>query len=30
MITFLQMIPRVRPEGMIEDFQKDSIAYARA
>jgi transitional endoplasmic reticulum ATPase len=31
--TFLQMIPRIRPsltEGMIEDFQKDSIAYARA
>jgi len=31
--TFLQMIARVRPsltEGMIEDFQKDSIAYARA
>ena len=30
--TFLQMIARVRPsltEGMIEDFQKDSIAYAR-
>jgi SpoVK/Ycf46/Vps4 family AAA+-type ATPase len=31
--TFLQMMPRIRPsltEGMIEDFQKDSIAYARA
>jgi transitional endoplasmic reticulum ATPase len=31
--TFLQMIARVRPsltEGMIEDFQKDSIAYSRA
>ena len=31
--TFLQMIPRIRPsltEGMIADFQKDSIAYARA
>jgi hypothetical protein len=30
--TFLQMIPRIRPsltEGMIADFQKDSIAYAR-
>jgi len=30
--TFLQMIARVRPsltEGMIEDFQKDSIAYER-
>jgi transitional endoplasmic reticulum ATPase len=31
--TFLQMIARVRPsltEGMIEDFQKDSVAYSRA
>jgi transitional endoplasmic reticulum ATPase len=31
--TFLLVIARVRPsltEGMIEDFQKDSIAYARA
>src|SRR5512139_316068 len=31
--TFLQIMPRIRPsltEGMIEDFQKDSIAYARA
>src|SRR5512141_3036009 len=31
--TFLQMMPRIRPsltEVMIEDFQKDSIAYARA
>jgi SpoVK/Ycf46/Vps4 family AAA+-type ATPase len=31
--TFLQMIARIRPsltEGMIEAFQKDSIAYARA
>ncbi|OGW39687.1 MAG: AAA family ATPase [Nitrospirae bacterium GWD2_57_9] len=31
--TFLQMIARIRPsltEGMIEDFQKDSAAYARA
>ena len=30
--TFLQMMPRIRPsltEGMIEDFQKDSVAYAR-
>jgi SpoVK/Ycf46/Vps4 family AAA+-type ATPase len=30
--TFLQMIARIRPsltEGMIEAFQKDSIAYAR-
>jgi SpoVK/Ycf46/Vps4 family AAA+-type ATPase len=30
--TFLQMIARVRPsltEGMIEDFKKDSFAYAR-
>jgi len=30
--TFLQMIPRIRPSltvGMIEDFQKDSIDYAR-
>ena len=30
--TFLQMIARVHPsltEGMIKDFQKDSIAYAR-
>jgi SpoVK/Ycf46/Vps4 family AAA+-type ATPase len=31
--TFLHMIPTIRPsltEGMIADFQKDSIAYARA
>ena len=31
--TFLQMIARVRPsltEGMIEDFQKDSVSYSRA
>jgi transitional endoplasmic reticulum ATPase len=30
--TFLKMMPRIRPsltEGMIDDFQKDSIAYAR-
>jgi hypothetical protein len=30
--TFLQMIPRIRPsltEVMIEDFQKDGIAYSR-
>ncbi len=30
--TFLQIIPRIRPsltEEMIEDFHKDSIAYAR-
>lgn len=30
--TFLQMIARVRPsltEGMIEDFNKDSLDYAR-
>lgn len=31
--TFLRMMPTIRPsltEGMIEDFKKDSIAYARA
>jgi SpoVK/Ycf46/Vps4 family AAA+-type ATPase len=31
--TFLQIIPRIRPsltEEMVEDFHKDSIAYARA
>jgi transitional endoplasmic reticulum ATPase len=31
--TFLQMMPRIRPsltEGMIEDFQKDSVTYSRA
>lgn len=31
--TFLRMMPAIRPsltEGMIEDFKKDSIAYARA
>ena len=31
--TFLHMIPTIRPsltEGMIKDFEKDSIAYARA